>query len=396
MRRVRGSILVLAAALLAGLLPAGVASADPLADPTIMVQVFGTIPLHEHEPITVQAFISSSADFSTDATVTLTRDGGAGPDCGPSPFSFGNGLECTFPTLAPGTYTYTATYSGNATTAPGVSAPYTFEVVADTVEASGVGRNYSTFYPAKDSYKDTLTILGTRLESIAVSIKLYNASNHLVRSASVAAAMGGYAYKWNGRTASGSLLASGKYRIVQKLTDDSGTSSTFTSYVTLSHKKLVYKSIYLTKNGIKAHAAGTYGGATALTRAGATWVRLHADGSGSQEASIGYAFTLPKATVYKSLSFQASTTSKKGTPTNRLGMQDFSDCPYSATATWEVTCFAKWAGIGSTSGSRHWSKTTSTSAIYRSGLHVRGLIDVYHGTVYVYKVRLKVTYGVLR
>jgi Bacterial Ig-like domain (group 3)/FlgD Ig-like domain len=395
MRRVRNSTLVLAAALLAGLLPTAAVVADDLPVSTVQVSVSGT--LQEHHQILLQADVSSSAgDVATDGTVTFTRDGGGGPDCNAVPFVNGNDAVCTFDTLPPGSYTYTAAYSGNASSAPQTSDPFTFEVTADTLDASGVGRNYATFYPVKDSYKDTLTILGTRLESISVSIKIYNASNHLVRSTSVAGAMGGYAVKWNGRTASGTLLASGRYRIVQKLTDGSGTSSTFTSYANLSHKKLVFKTVYLTKAGIKAHAVGTYGGATALTRRGASWVRLRASASAGQEAILGYAFTLPKATVYKSLSFQASTNSKHGSPTNTVSMQDFHFCAYQATGTWDINCFSKFADIGSTSGSRHWSKTTSTSSGYRSGLHARGSIDVHHGTVYVYSVRLKVTYGVLR
>jgi hypothetical protein len=395
MRRTRTAFLVLAAALLAGLLPVAAANAD---DPAASTTLLGTTgELKEHFPITLHVEVqSTSADVVTDATVTIARDGGGGPDCGPVPLASDGTADCVIPSLAAGTYHYTATYSGNAGTASSISDSATFDVTADTVDATGVGRNYSTFYPAKDSYKDTLTIRGTRNEPIAVSIKIYNKAGTLVKTASIAQGSGAYAFLWSGRTSTGTLRTAGTYRIVQKLTDAQGTTASYTSSVTLSHKKLVYKSVYLTKNGIKAHAAGASGGATALTRAGATWVRLHADGSGSQEASIGYAFTLPKATVYKSLSFQADTTSKKGSPTNRLGMQDFSDCPYSATATWEVACFAKWAGIGSTSGSRHWSKTISTSAIYRSGVHVRGVVDVWHGTVYVYKVRLKVTYGVLR
>ena len=133
-----------------------------------------------------------------------------------------------------GTYTYEASYSGNATTEAS-SGQVTFEVTAvpdTTLDASGVTVNYSTFYPAKDSYKDKLTISGVRDEPITVTIKIYSPTGKKIKTVAVASAGGAYSYLWSGRTSSGKIRAAGKYKIVQTLKDLAGNTLVVTKYST--------------------------------------------------------------------------------------------------------------------------------------------------------------------
>ena len=91
--------------------------------------------------------------------------------------------------------------------------------------ASGV--NYGTFYPVKDNYRDTLKISGNRQEPIAVTIRIYNANNKRVALVTKSEATGAYSYSWNGRDGK-KLLPAGKYRIVQTLVDEAGTTRAVT------------------------------------------------------------------------------------------------------------------------------------------------------------------------
>ena len=83
----------------------------------------------------------------------------------------------------------------------------------------------------------------------AVTISIYNANNKRVKLVTKSSASGGYSYAWNGRNGKGDVLPAGKYRIVQKLVDEFGTTKSFTNYANLSRKKLVTLTKTITKNG---------------------------------------------------------------------------------------------------------------------------------------------------
>ena len=61
---------------------------------------------------------------------------------------------------------------------------------------------------------------------------------------------------------------------------------------------------------------------------------------------------------------------------------------------WSLDCFDHVRGFGSSSLT--WHKTSGSPSANRSGTHVRGAVYVNHGVVYIYKVRVKVVYQVLR
>src|SRR5262249_46645608 len=154
-------------------------------------------------------------------------------------------------------------------------------------------------------------------EPITVTIRIYNAANAKVKQVSIAKAVGHYAYAWNGRNASGVVLAAGRYRIVQTLVDAASTSKAFTSYVVLSRKKLVTKSTSVTKNGASVSVGDANGsGSLATSRTGGI-LRLIA---GNGWAGAGWQFVLPSATIYKSISFQVQAKARFTTPPTQISM----------------------------------------------------------------------------
>jgi len=294
--------------------------------------------------------------------------------------------------LPAGVRHYVAEYSGDADHAPATSPVFTLTVVADTVEATGVGLQYTTFYPPTDSYRDTVAVRGVRAEPISVGIRIYGPTGSLVRSATVARASGAYAYAWNGRNSGGTILANGKYKVVQTLTDEAGTKRVVTTYVNLSNKKLVTYSTYVTKLGSSLSAKGSGSGGSVVTSTSAGYAKLNPGSAGW--ALAGWEFVLPSATVYKSVTFQVYAKARGSAPPTYIAMQDFTTCARSST--WYDTCFDRYRAIGNASGALAWYQTGSTSAANRSGRYVRGLVDAGYGSTYVYKARVKVVYAILR
>ena len=94
-------------------------------------------------------------------------------------------------------------------------------MTANLVEATGVAVSGTTIYPYKDTWRDTVAIRGTRTERLSVTIKIYKPTGSLLMTRTIAAGTGAYSYTWNGKTSKGVILAAGKYKVVQTLTDPS-------------------------------------------------------------------------------------------------------------------------------------------------------------------------------
>jgi hypothetical protein len=380
---------IFAAVLLVGASAATVSAVDPISSAVFGSWFDAGQPLEAHHVITLAASIQTTSDqFATDATVKFEEvDGHAVPcEIAVDP---GNQTQCTIPSLAAGTYHYKVTYSGNTIVAGSVSDPFDLTVAPDAVHATGIGRNYSTFYPRKDGYRDSLSIYGTRFEPIAVSIKIYNSSNSLVKSVSKALGTGAYSYAWSGRNSAGTILPSGKYRIVQKLTDGAGTTRTVTLYANLSKKVLVTKTTYVTKNGSTISASG---GAVRISTT-SHYAKLH--GSLSSLAVVGYQFTLPSAIAYKSVRFQVYAKAGWTVPPNAIAMQNFTSCAL-VSGVWDLSCFDHVGSLGYSSTALHWNSTTGSPSQNRSGRIVRGVAVVQSGTIYIYKARVRVVYQILQ
>lgn len=261
-------------------------------------------------------------------------------------------------TLSTGLHTLTLDYGGDATFAASQRVEQV-DVPADAVEATGVGVNLATFYPYKDGYKDTVLIRGTRAEPISAAIRIYGPTGKLVRTFSVASASGSYAVAWNGRTATGAALAAGRYKVVQTL-NDGHSAKAFTSYATISMKRLRTYTKTLTKDYAHRSAQGTY--------------------------SVAWDFSLPSATVYKKLVFWVYA---KSSPSGAFGPHNFQLC---GAGTFDLSCGSPAASI---SGSFAWRKVTGSASTNRSGRLVR-LYGVAYVRSNLKSGRVTVTYAVLK
>lgn len=376
----RASAALLGATVLAGSFATTALAADP--EPSDL-HVFLDAPngLQEHHRFSLTVQVNTlSADYETDATLDFDEVDGLGDECHAIPVAAN---ECSIDNPA-GTYHYVVTYSGNALTEGSVSSAMEVVVTPDTLDATNVRLNLSTFYPVRDGYRDTVTISGSRNEPIAVTISIYNSGNKRVRLATRSLAGGAYSYAWNGRNSKGDVLPAGKYKVVQRLADAFGTAKSFTSYVNLSGKKLVTLTKTITKKGSDIDAK-----TGKLSASGSTLI-LKPSNNGS---AAGWQFKIPSALIYKKLAFSVTASAHFAAPPALIAMQNFNWCSGSG---WDTSCFDQAKGIGNSSGSTKTYTTSGSVKANRDGKRVRGLAATLGTTVRVSKVQVKVTYQILK
>jgi hypothetical protein len=309
--------------------------------------------------------------------------------------SSADSIDATIPGHGVGTYTFTAAYAGDGNYTGAASNQLVVNVVANTVHARSVGVQYATFYPVRDGYRDTVGIKGTRDESISVTARIYNGSGSLVKTLTVAKGAGAYSVAWSGRNSAGTILASGTYKVVQSLKDGGGTTKRYTSYVTLSKKRLVTYTKDITKLGSSLTAKGKAGTGTISLSTSAGTVKLKGGSSGY--AMAGWELTLPSATVYKALTLKVYAKAALSVPPSQIAAQNFGTCARSSSTTWYDSCFDRWVVIGSGGGTTAtWFKKSVSPTANRSGRYARGLVVSDYGLVTVLKVRFSVTYAVLQ
>jgi hypothetical protein len=289
-----------------------------------------------------------------------------------------------------GTHLVDAVYGGDATYGPATSNAVAIVVSADTgVSATGVGVNYTTFYPYRDGYRDTVTIRGTLLEPASVAIQIRSSTGRLVRSLSVSTRSGAYGVAWNGRTGSGTRVAAGKYKVAQTISDAAGNSKVYTSYTTVSNKRLYWYSHTITKYGAQYSVYGDPGSGSVSTSKSSysRGVRLS---SGTAWVAVRYTFALRSATVYKPLTFKVLGRSPNGTKAYE-GLWNRTLGSSLATGAYDKKVIGpKYA----------WYSMTGDSSTHRSGRSAYGLVYVeYSGGARqfdVAKVRLTYRYAILR
>ncbi len=267
------------------------------------------------------------------------------------------------PALAAGDHYIVAEYSGAPGFGPSAAGAYLQVLPDNGVALLATTPGAVTFYPYRDGYRDTVQVGGTLDEPATATIAIYRPTGTRLVKASLGWKTGVYRYTWSGRTGTGSLLPTGKYRVVQTLRDRTGHVRTVTSYITLSRKRLYTYTTYLNKS-IDQAAANTN-----------SW--------------IGWQFRMPSATVYKKITFQAYGRSRVFGGLH-LGGVDFRECPLANG--WGPGCVSSWGGIGLSNG--WYSKGLSTS-YNRSGRYVRGIVSA-SGSGVIYKARLKVVYAILK
>lgn len=327
-------------------------------------------------------------------SVDVYRNGVVDPLCTLPITTWSTPAICMVPGLPEGTYAFHAEYSGTTQMAESVSDDLEVDVLPDEVHASGVRVEYATFYPVLDDYRDIVAIKGNRAEAISVSIKIYKPSGALLKTIQIPEGSGPYQYTWNGRTDGGTILAAGKYKVVQKLTDVGSTTESHTDYVTLSKKELVTYRKAISQSGSSVDATGSSG--TGDVDLGSGFVKVHASPDTFSFAGAGWQFTIPEATVYQSVVAKVLARRSGGPGGNYLGAQNFNRCPYKAGSNWKSNCFDDLVAIPATSGTtKHTYKSSNIGGNYRAGRKMRLLVSTTGGTIWVYKVTIVVIYGVL-
>jgi hypothetical protein len=348
-----------------------------------------------HHAVNIAARPSSDV-HEAGGTLTFSIDDVVIPGCTAlDPGAWGNYAFCAIGAsdLAPGTYTVHVDYSGTGSIDPS-SGETELTIVADAVHAVEVGLSLTTFYPIPDGYRDKVRVQGFRQEALSGTIRIYNPSGTLIKTVAVASGTGAYFYDWDGRTSSGNVRDAGTYKVVQTLGDGFSTKA-FTSFVYLSHKRLIWHTKVIERTGDSANDAGGHVGSTSEP-AGSPAIKLM---PGTGDAQAGWLFTVPGATVYKSMTFKAYAKHTRTTgDTTRLGLQDFTKlypCVPDIAALWPVGCFGGFHAVGNTSGTTAWFATAGLGNNYRWGHTVRGIVFATKKVTYVYRVQLVVKYATL-
>lgn len=329
---------------------------------------FSPNPVPNTEGSSAQVWLSTfrEGDFAgglpaPTGTLTLKAQP-AGTVIATIPVAGNGGHAFPLPAYAPGARQFSVDYSGDASFEASTSPTETLTIVQDVTDAVATIQ-YTTFYPYRDSYRDTNAIRGTRNEPASVSIKVVSPTGRTVKTGSFAMGAGAYSLPWSGRNSAGTMLASGTYTVTQALTGADGSKLVVTGKVVLSAKRL-----YTTSKSI------TQTFPTQVDYAGTGWA--------------GWQFTLPSAAVYKKLVFAVD--AKSNRPVGKFGPQSYTKC---GAAYVGPACVSPIASLATTRG---WRSVTGSASSNRSGRHVRIFVWQPGGTVWVWRARVTVTYAVLK
>ena len=206
--------------------------------------------------------------------------------------------------MSTGNHELTATYSGHDTFAASTGHLSQVVTLDQAVDAGSFGVSYGTFYPVKDTYRDTVAIRGTLREPATVTIHIYSvATGKRVRFVQLGTKSGAYNWSWDGRSSTGTLLAATKYRVVQELVDTGQNHLLSTSFVASSHKKLQWytgtKTVYGNQFILKGDPGDGY-----VSTAKPKYARGARISSGHSWAAVAYNFPIPKAAAYGNVTFK--------------------------------------------------------------------------------------------
>ena len=302
-------------------------------------------------------------------------------------------IQSVIPALALGTHHYVATWPGDSNSLPSQSETLTVQVVATTVDATGVGVSNTTFYPYRDGYRDTVSFRGTRLEPISVLIRVYRPTGALLLTRTIARGEGAYASVWNGRYSSGSLLPSGKYKVIQTLTDfDRGACVVHQLHhdqpEEAGHQVHVCEPAREQRDGVRPRghrpSRDLEERRVRPARRRVGWLRR---GRLSVHAAVRDPLQVDRLPDLRE---------RPARDRQRDRLQNFKICPL-ASGAWNVDCFdhfQSWPG----DDPRYvvWRTAGGSATNNRSGRTVRGMAEMGIATAYLYKVRVKVVYQVLQ
>jgi FlgD Ig-like domain/Bacterial Ig-like domain (group 3) len=126
---------------------------------------------------------------------------------------------------------------------PVTSDPIAVTILPDTVVHATFKPSSTTFYSHKDSYRDTVSLGGVLDETATVTIRVYDKKGHLRRTWSLGSRpRGTYAVSWTGKTASGTLLPAGKYKVTVSFKDTHAHTRSISASVNISSRQVVWKT----------------------------------------------------------------------------------------------------------------------------------------------------------
>ena len=201
-------------------------------------------------------------EVESGATVTFIDDvGGVIVELGPvtvDPYSKTASLSSN--QLRVGSHSIRARFGGSSWHLAATSDPVAVTVAADTAVHATFKPSTSLVYAYKDGYRDTVSLGGVLDERATVTIKVY-AGTRVKRTWSLGTRNpGAFGVTWNGKTASGTKVAAGKYTAKAFLKDALGHTRTITGYVTVSWRQAVWKDgTAVTRYGDQLSYYGTEG-----------------------------------------------------------------------------------------------------------------------------------------
>jgi hypothetical protein len=210
---------------------------------TITVAANRATAIQGELPVVLSA---TATPFIYAGTVTFLDDvAGSVVSLGPVAYSTDDGRAMlSTSALRVGVHSIRARFDGvTGIVAPATSAPITVSVAADTSVHATFTPSSSKFYPARDGYRDTVSLGGRLDERATVTIRIYNSAGTRKRTFSLGTrAIGSYAVSWNGKTASGSRVAAGKYTLKASFKDVKGHTRTIVGYTTVSWREVAWKT----------------------------------------------------------------------------------------------------------------------------------------------------------
>lgn len=178
-------------------------------------------------------------------------------------------------------------------------------VVVDDRAPSVSSLTYNgTVYPYRDGYKDSFVAKFHLSERASVTLRIYTATNHTVRSLTGTRSAGSTSISWSGRDVHGHMVPAGTYRWTITVKDAVGNwRRTAMRHVVVSWKKLISRSVTILRNGDSFASAG--GSDSSCTEASTglsqyphgVWL-LNTCFDESAVAAAFYHVTVPSAAVY--------------------------------------------------------------------------------------------------
>jgi len=293
--------------------------------------------------------------------------------------------------FATGTHHLVAHYSGFGLWAPSQKAIDQLASPDQAVSASGFAVTPATFYPVKDTYRDTLTVKGTFKEPGTVAVKVVSvATGKTVRSVSLGTVSGAYSWKWDGRNTARALVPAGKYKVVQTLTDTAANRLVSTLYATVSLKKLYWSSATVTLTGRQYAINGKGGGGSVSTASSYSGGLKLSSGSGGW-AAASYKFAAKTAAAYGNVTFKVQGRSV-GSGKARIGIW------YPAMGAYQYT--SAYDALRPAGTAYGWYSTVAPGASHHAGGYIRTMVLVDAGymkaTFDVAKVAVTYRYAVLK